>query len=216
MPTPARSNALTRRRLLAALIALVVLLGAWAVAVQQPVPGWELDLTEDINRAPDLVATLLWPVMQLGSLWGPLIVGVFALVAFGPRRGLVVFVSGALAWIIAKEVKSIVERGRPAQYLPGVDVREGKGEGLGFVSGHSAVAFALATALMPALPRWGKVVAALAATLVAVSRIVVGVHLPADVVGGAALGVLVALAVDAAAELVVRARRRPRDSVRSR
>ena len=60
--------------------------------------------------------------------------------------------------------------------------------GLGFVSGHAAVAVAIATLIAPYLDRRLRWVAVLVATLVGVSRLYVGAHLPFDVIGGAALG----------------------------
>jgi glycosyltransferase 2 family protein len=99
------------------------------------------------------------------------------------------------AWLVAKLVKSMVERGRPRQYLPGINVRDAATTGFGYPSGHSAVAAATAVMIMAALPARWRPLAAVLALLVGVSRIVVGVHFPADVVGGWALGTLVALAV---------------------
>ena len=63
-----------------------------------------------------------------------------------------------------------------------------------FPSGHSASAFACATVIAWASPRLAVPVFVLAA-LVAWSRVYVGVHWPLDVLGGAALGVLVATAL---------------------
>jgi glycosyltransferase 2 family protein len=60
--------------------------------------------------------------------------------------------------------------------------------GLGYVSGHSAVAVALATVANPFLGRRARRVAWTLAACVCVARIYVGSHLPFDVVGGAALG----------------------------
>jgi undecaprenyl-diphosphatase len=63
-----------------------------------------------------------------------------------------------------------------------------------FPSGHSATAFACATVIAWASPRLA-VPAFVLAALVAWSRVYVGVHWPLDVLGGAALGVLVATAL---------------------
>ncbi len=72
-------------------------------------------------------------------------------------------------------------------------VREGTGAGLGYVSGHSAVSAATAMLAMAALPpRWRPALVGLV-VLVGVARMVYGVHLPADVIGGWALGVLLGL-----------------------
>jgi cytochrome c-type biogenesis protein len=55
---------------------------------------------------------------------------------------------GLVGWQLAKAVKAIVERGRPGDVLDEIIRRAGTPkDGLGFVSGHTAVAFALAAVL---------------------------------------------------------------------
>ncbi len=178
-----------------AVLALVGLVVSWGLAVREPLPAWELRLTEWVNDAPEWVADVLYPVMQLGTLAGPVVVAVGLLVVRRDRwlAGATVLV-GLVAWWGAKVVKRIVDRDRPRTFLPEIAVREGDGAGLGFLSGHSAVAMSAAVMAMVALPREWRPVAALAAVLVGVARIVSGVHLPADVVGGWCFGALVALA----------------------
>jgi undecaprenyl-diphosphatase len=63
-----------------------------------------------------------------------------------------------------------------------------------FPSGHAASAFAAATVIAWASRRLA-LPAYLLAALVAWSRVYVGVHWPLDVIGGAALGTLVAIAL---------------------
>ena len=147
------------------------------------VSDWEVDLTKWINDAPGWVARGLWPIMQLGTVWGPMVIGIVAIYVYGWRRGVAVIVSGIAAWFLAKYVKDIVSRGRPLHFIPTIDVREGKGTGLGFVSGHTAVAFAIATALLPVLSLRGRIIAYALASIVGLARIVYGVHFPLDVVG---------------------------------
>jgi membrane-associated phospholipid phosphatase len=61
-----------------------------------------------------------------------------------------------------------------------------------FPSGHATASFAFATVLLSAFPRWGWLWVIFAA-LVGISRILVNAHWWHDVVGGAALGYLVAV-----------------------
>jgi undecaprenyl-diphosphatase len=185
-------------------IATTALVASWILARQRPVPAWELRLTDAINRVPDLAADVSFPVMQLGTLGGPFVVAAVLLlwrrdVALAAAAAL----SGTLAWFAAKGVKRLVERDRPAAFLPELIVREGDGAGLGFVSGHSAVAAAVAVIVAAALPARSRPVAVAVAIVVGLARIVHGVHLPADVIGGWSVGVLVGLASLAAVDHVV-------------
>jgi glycosyltransferase 2 family protein len=192
----ARDRRVDRNHLWILLGAAVAFFAVFVVVAGDKVSRLEADLTIWINDAPDWLAWALWPVMQLGTVWGPIIVGAIAAYIWGPRRGAAVLVSGIGAWFLAKWVKDIVQRGRPLAFIPSIDVREGKGTGLGFVSGHTAVAFAIATALYPVLSRKGRVVAYAIATVVGLARIVFGMHFPLDVVGGACLGIVCGCVVD--------------------
>jgi glycosyltransferase 2 family protein len=196
-PHRERANApVGRAHLVALLVASSILLGLVLVVEEARIAIWEGDLALWFNGAAEWVADGLWPIMQLGSLWGPVIVGIVAAYFYGWRRGGAVVASGFLAWTLAKVVKEFVGRGRPLVFLPDIDLRGESSEGFGFVSGHSAVAFAVATALLPVLPRWGRVAAYGVATTVGLSRIVYGLHLPLDVIGGACLGIMCGAAVD--------------------
>ena len=58
-----------------------------------------------------------------------------------------------------------------------------------FPSGHTAEAFAMATAMSIAVPKWYVIVPAFAwASIMAYARIYLGVHYPSDVVAGAIVG----------------------------
>lgn len=175
-------------------VSVVAIAGSYAVAVQRPVPEWELRLTESINDVPEWVANVLYPIMQLGTLGGPIAVAVG--IAIFKRDWLLsgaTVAAGLVTWFGAKGVKRIVDRDRPLGFLPEIVVREGDGSGLGYVSGHSAVAATAAVMAASVLPGRWKLVPAALAFLVGIARIVHGVHLPADLVGGWAIGVLIGL-----------------------
>jgi undecaprenyl-diphosphatase len=72
-----------------------------------------------------------------------------------------------------------------------VVIRGAEAHGRGFVSGHAATLAALATVAWPWLGRRGRVVVVVLVTVVGLTRIYVGAHLPLDVVGGAGLGIAV-------------------------
>ena len=89
----------------------------------------------------------------------------------------------AFAWIL----KHVVVRERPWTVFPESVVVGPHEMTSSFPSAHTAVSFALATAVALRWPRAGKV-AYLLAIGVGLSRIVMGMHYPSDVVAGAVLG----------------------------
>lgn len=147
----------------------------------------ERDVFRLVNDLPAMLIFVLWPVMQLGAMVAPAVASVVAAVSRQLRLSAGLLLAGYGAWATAQLVKQLVERGRPADFLGDLP-REWTRGGPGFVSGHMAVATAMATIAAPYLPRpWRRVVWGLA-LLVGGARIYTGVHLPLDVVGGAAIG----------------------------
>src|SRR3954468_19424777 len=168
-----------------------LLTGSWiVVALRDDVPPLEARVFAAVNRLPASLWPVLWAPVQLGSFAGSLVVTVAA-AAVTRRRPVTLAVLGAsqAAYWSAKGVKRLVRRGRPAHLLVDVAVRE-RTTGLGFVSGHSAVAFALATALAPELPRCARGTPFMLASVVAGGRVYAGAHLPLDVVGGIGMGII--------------------------
>jgi membrane-associated phospholipid phosphatase len=99
--------------------------------------------------------------------------------------------SGLLAWLLAKVVKMIIERGRPAELIDEVVLRHAPAVGNGYISGHAAVAVALAAVAAPYLSRRIRFLAWTLAGQVCVARVHVGAHFPLDVIGGAAFGLAI-------------------------
>jgi undecaprenyl-diphosphatase len=81
-----------------------------------------------------------------------------------------------------------------------------------FPSGHAATSFACAATLAPFAPRHARPVLYLLAAAIAYSRVYVGVHYPLDVLGGAALGLLIATALRLLPAALRRSRRVQRAS----
>jgi undecaprenyl-diphosphatase len=166
-------------------------------------PGPEARVFRLVNDAPDLPFALVWVPMQLGNFLVVPVAVVAALLLVRNRGGLrlalgLALAGGGVYWL-AKQVKHVVQRGRPATVLEAVTVRGAEPHGLGFVSGHIAVVTALAFVAWPWLPRWAKWLAGLGVAVVFLARMYVGAHLPLDMTGGAGLG----LAVGALARLLV-------------
>jgi len=108
-----------------------------------------------------------------------------------------VAIAGSAAWVGVKLIKPVVGRGRPDQHLDDVVIRGHPQSGLGYPSGHAAVAVALAMSAIPPGP--ARLLALAGAAAVGTTRIHVGAHLPLDVVGGFAAGAIVARFVRCAA-----------------
>jgi len=150
---------------------------------------------ELVGRLPRGVAPGLWAVMQAGSLAAVFVAAGIALGARRPRLAADLAASGTTAWVAAKPVKRVVRRGRPEALLPGVVVYGRPQSGLGFPSGHAAVAAAMMTAAAPHLSPPARAAGWAVVGLVATARMYVGAHLPLDVAGGLLLGWTVGSAV---------------------
>jgi len=189
-----RTAASRRRGTIGVLLGTAGLLVSGAVA-RRGLPAAERDVFRAANDVPIEAYPVIWAPMQYGTFGTAPALAVVAALRGRRRLAISLVAAGTLAWVGAKAVKRVVRRERPARIIPGVRIR-GEDEGdRGFPSGHAAVSAALSTVAMPALSPAGRAGVAGLAASVAYARVYVGVHLPLDVVGGAALGVAVGSAV---------------------
>ena len=151
-----------------------------------------------VNGLPDSLYLPAWAVMQLGAFGAAPAAAAAAWLADDGALARQLLASGTGTWAIAKLVKQVVRRPRPAALLPGTRGRGRDPAGLGYLSGHAGVAAALGVAALPRLGPVGRALILTAIPAVGVTRVYVGAHLPLDIAGGAALG----LAVEAAVDLV--------------
>ncbi len=111
--------------------------------------------------------------------------------------GIKAFISLAITAIMVFVLKRLINEPRPFETLQGVNLLVSKPDSSSFPSGHSSLAFSLATTIaLSDLRKEVKIIVLLWAVLVAISRIYVGVHYPLDVIAGALIGVSVSYVVN--------------------
>jgi undecaprenyl-diphosphatase len=178
------------------LAGLAVFVACAALIHRHRVAGAETAVFRVINDHTVVPQFVVWPIMQLGNFLVIPVAAVAALVWRRWRLAASLLVAGLGAYLLAAHVvRANFVRGRPASLLADVHLRHAPAGGLGFVSGHVAVATALTAVAWPYLRGRWRAVAVAATCLVALARGYVGAHLPLDVLGGAGLGLAVAGAV---------------------
>jgi len=101
--------------------------------------------------------------------------------------------SAGLGLAIAKVISELVDRARPFVPDPhGVHLFAAHAPDPGFPSDHATAAFAIAVAILLRKRGWG-IFALVAATVLSIGRVALGVHFPSDVLAGAAVGAASAL-----------------------
>lgn len=144
-----------------------------------------------VNGLPDAMHAPAWVVMQCGALVAAPASAAVASALGEKRLAVQLAAAGTTTWALSKVVKRLVRRDRPAGLLPDVVVRGQAATGLGYLSGHAGVATALAATLVQRVGVRRAAPALAVAGTVGLTRLYVGAHLPLDVAGGTALGLVV-------------------------
>ncbi len=169
----------------------------WASFVGASQPAFDLKLLTTIGQgsAPNFDKAMQWsshtvyPIM-LATPATMLLVGHFKHDKDLTQNGWRSAIGIGSTLVLTYAIKESVRRKRPFQQHP--DLFSGTADALSYSmpSGHSSSAFATATSLSIAFPKWYVIVPAYAwAGTLAYSRLRLGVHYPTDVFAGALLGI---------------------------
>jgi undecaprenyl-diphosphatase len=136
-----------------------------------------------------------------GALWGFLAAVGFLLTGLEPSRLLIPWTAIAASWTVAEGAKYLFNRARPFLWDTEIAPLIKTPSSSSFPSGHSATAAAGAITLSILYPPFAPVIV-LAAVLVVLSRVYLGVHFPFDVLAGVAIGTATSAVVLAVADLL--------------
>ena len=167
------------------------LVGASLAAARRPeIAAREEGIFRAANGVTDRVRIPVRGLMQAGTFGTVPAVAAAAWLAGNRRLARSLALGGTAAWLLAKAVKPVGGRARPAGVLRDVTLREHIAGDRGWPSGHTAVATTLAAILASELPDAATPALAAVVGVVGFGRMYVGAHLPHDVVGGAGLGLM--------------------------
>lgn len=170
---------------------LVLLLISMVLASGNTLTGWQAGLFHVINNGSDSLKTPALLVTEgLGAGYAIAAAVLIPLLFKKYRLSWRFFFTAGTSVVTGFAIKYIVNEPRPAAMLSGdLHVRAIE-TGPGFPSGHMLAATALALTLWFILPKTWRWVSALWILLVAWSRIYLGVHTPADILAGFAIGLM--------------------------
>ena len=154
----------------------------------------DIELLRSINSNTSTIAfsKFISNTTTAVSIGTPVIMGVVALIEKDDdllKNALYIGVSIGVGGVLTQVLKYSINRPRPAETYHDI-IAYGSETTLSFPSGHTSLAFSMATALCLKYPKWYVIIpSSLWACSVGYSRMNLGMHYPSDVLAGAVLGV---------------------------
>ncbi|MBQ8837416.1 MAG: phosphatase PAP2 family protein [Clostridia bacterium] len=99
-------------------------------------------------------------------------------------------------------VKNLVARTRPYELIEELTILIEKQSDYSFPSGHTAASFAFVSVLWFTMPKKVSIPMTVLATLIALSRLYLGVHYPTDILGGVVIGIVCGICAVAVVNLI--------------
>lgn len=201
------------RALLAGLGSAATFIAVFRLVASGSLESVDRGIFAAINSLTSSPAVVLPSVLltELGSWAAEVVIAALIYLLSKPNRRMAVGIVAAI--VLSNAVVFVLDsayfRPRPYQVVANAYIPLGRDESSSFPSGHSARAFAIGSVITISKGRKYAIIFIVAGGI-ALSRILVGVHFPLDVTGGAFLGItlgVLALFLTDALRLVQLARR---------
>ena len=140
-----------------------------------------------------MIITFITHLGDKGSIW--LMIALVLVIPRKTRNVGFAMLLGLLFSLIVNNgiIKNLVARPRPYTVIDGLTSVIGIQGEFSFPSGHTASSFAAAVAMYRGLPKKYSIPGLILASLIAFSRLYVGVHYPTDILGGIISGTLLGI-----------------------
>jgi undecaprenyl-diphosphatase len=175
--------------------AVLAFAGAAFLVYDRPVAGWEHTWFTAVNDWPASWKYAFLAITLLGSTWlaAAAVIAAYAFKLYWLTWRLAVSI--IIGYGAALGLKAGFDRPRPEDLFDTAHIRAVESSA-GFPSAHVMIITIVMLSLLPYLPKgWRWLIALPPIAAVALSRMYLGVHLPLDVLGGVALGLLVVCSV---------------------
>lgn len=157
--------------------------------------NWDFELLRAINSPEELPSDNFFRTISNSEPYlvvaVPLGIGLYGLTQKDEkalRNSCVIVAASVFSAGLTNALKYTIDRERPFITYPDI-IKKSKAGSPSFPSGHTSSAFATATSLSIAFPKWYVIVPSFGwAGAVGYSRMHLGVHYPSDVLAGAAIG----------------------------